>query len=159
MNYPEYIQYDKILARRVLAALCDYLCYFIACYVYFLFMSETRANGFNMLPLFPHVFSFILLWFLWIPFIESRNGYTFFKLIFNIKVVHENIARSSLLSSLIRHLFDPIDLFFFFGAVGLILSKVTKKHQRLGDMLAGTRVILLEPEQHHEIINNETLVK
>ena len=42
--------------------------------------------------------------------------------------------------SFLRHLVDPIDMFFF-GIVAIIIIKNSKESQRLGDLLGQTKVI------------------
>jgi len=47
----------------------------------------------------------------------------------------------SFLQSLKRRVFDPIDLFVFFGLVGYLTVKNSDRHQRVGDIVAGTIVV------------------
>jgi len=149
MVYQEYIKYDRILARRVGAALCDYVCYFIFCYIYFLIVSEKLENGVRMAKLFPYdILVYIGIWLIWFPLIESLLGSTLFKLLFKLKVIFQDGSRINFYGTFARHLLDLIDLFFFFGIIGIILAKVTNKHQRLGDMLAGTYVIMKEDNKN-----------
>ncbi len=92
--------------------------------------------------LFLHLFVLAGVWLVWIPWLESRNGRTAFKSILKLKVIQDDGSKVSFDASLLRHLLDPADLFFLFGVVGTVLARFSTKHQRLGDMLAQTCVIL-----------------
>jgi len=141
----QYIAYDPILARRCFAAALDYFIYFVIYIIYTYFFGDVNDWGikdgtfkFNINIGF---FSFVFIWFLYFPVIESIYGYTLGKGLFDLKVVRENTENSKFYVSFIRHLVDFID-FFLFGLVAILLVKFTKKHKRIGDLLADTLVVL-----------------
>jgi len=149
MDYQEYldqyIAYDPILARRCFAAAIDYFIYFIIYILYTYFFGEMKQwgieNGVFSYRFNIGFFSLIIIWFLYFPFIESIYGYTLGKGLFDLKVVKENSEDSNFYVSFIRHLPDFLD-FFLFGLIAVILVKYTKKHKRIGDLLADTIVVL-----------------
>lgn len=72
------------------------------------------------------------------------EGQTFGKKILKIKVVKIDGYQASLGDYFIRWLFRLVDVWLFWGIVGLITMVVNKKVQRLGDISAGTAVITLK---------------
>ncbi len=151
----EYIRYQKVLALRGYAALCDYASYFCICFLYFLIVSKRIEGLLWTAPLFPHVFVFIILWLFWFPWLESRDGKTVFKAIFKIRVVHTDGTKVTFDFTLMRHVLDPVDLFLFLGLVAAISSTITKNHQRLGDMLAYTMVVRSDQKNSLEPVKKE----
>lgn len=84
----------------------------------------------------------VLPWLLFFPVIESLNdGSTLGKAMVGIRTVKENGDRLSFGKSLLKHLFDMIDYFPFFGITGLIVASNNTKRQRVGDLVAKTIVI------------------
>jgi uncharacterized RDD family membrane protein YckC len=75
------------------------------------------------------------------------NGQSLGKKIMGIKVISLSGEQPSLSQYLIRWLFRIVD-FSFGGLVALIIVAVTPKHQRLGDILAGTAVVKTKPRTH-----------
>lgn len=67
------------------------------------------------------------------------RGQTLGKFIMKIRVVMADGARPTLGALLIRWLMEVIDIFFSF--VGIVPIIVTRRHQRFGDLAAGTMVI------------------
>ena len=103
-------------------------------------VSEKVGNGVWMGSIFPDGLVMMGIWFIWFPVIEAWKGATIFKSVFQLKVVHEDGSSATLFGTLLRHMFDPIDLLLFFGIIGIALAKFTKKHQRLGDIVGQTYV-------------------
>ena len=72
----------------------------------------------------------------------AGRGITIGKRIMKIKVVStDNLGAPSFKQSVIRTLTRCFDLMFSFHVVGLLISFVSEKNQRLGDKLAGTIVV------------------
>ena len=67
---------------------------------------------------------------------EGAFGWTLGKLIMGVRVVKTDGRRSGFLAAVLRLIFWVIDVFL----IGLIMVLVTKRKQRLGDMVAGTVV-------------------
>lgn len=72
------------------------------------------------------------------------EGQTIGKKALSIKVVKIDGYQASFVDYLIRWVFRLVDVSMFFGTVGLIAMAVSKIHQRLGDMAAGTAIITLK---------------
>jgi uncharacterized RDD family membrane protein YckC len=81
------------------------------------------------------------------------NGYFFFfEMLWNgqspgkrqmgIRVIKEGGYRLDLTSSILRNIIRPIDTLPFFYALGGLLVALTPLHRRLGDIAAGTLVVL-----------------
>jgi uncharacterized RDD family membrane protein YckC len=75
----------------------------------------------------------------------ALNGQSLGKKVMGTKVISLNGEQPSLSQYLIRWLFRLVD-FTFGGLVALIIVAVTPKHQRLGDILAGTVVVKTKPK-------------
>ena len=91
---------------------------------------------------------FVLEWWYPVLFEIYRNGQTWGKKAFNIKVVNDDLTPVSLGPSLIRNLLRGADIFPVLYAVGSISVLLTGRFQRLGDLAAGTIVVYCEPEQY-----------
>jgi len=79
-----------------------------------------------------------LLWLLTFPVLEGLTGYTLGKKLLRLKVLQKDGKKVSILSSLVRHLFDFIDFCFLFG---FIIASKNKNRQRIGDLVANTIII------------------
>ena len=94
-----------------------------------------------------------------------RNGQTFGKSVSNIRVISEDGSAIDGVQAMIRNLFRMLDimpvmpatLFFVFDSIedapgiplfliGLVFMMMTPKFQRIGDLVAGTMVVLVERE-------------
>jgi len=91
------------------------------------------------------IFVWILLFFpmLFYDFLfENFNkGQSPGKMVLKLRVVNIDGTAPSLGSFLVRWLFRLVDFSMTYGFVGVIMVAVTKKSQRLGDLLAATTVI------------------
>lgn len=74
----------------------------------------------------------------------TLEGQTLGKKLLKIKVVKLDGYQASFGDYLIRWLFCVIDTIIFWGFIGLITMVASKKVQRLGDISAGTAVIMLK---------------
>jgi len=79
-----------------------------------------------------------LLWLLIFPVLEGLTGYTFAKKLLGLKVLKKDCKKVSILSSLIRHIFDLIDFCFLFG---FMIASGNKDRQRIGDLVADTIIV------------------
>jgi uncharacterized RDD family membrane protein YckC len=84
---------------------------------------------------------FLLNWGYFTLFEAFWNGRTPGKKIAKIRVIQRSGRPIGLFESMARNLVRYIDQFPFFYAVGVIAMFVTKEHQRLGDLAAGTLVV------------------
>jgi uncharacterized RDD family membrane protein YckC len=73
------------------------------------------------------------------------NGQSLGKRVMKIKVISLNGARPTFSQYLMRWLFRIVDFTLTSQACGLIAVAVTEKHQRVGDLVAGTTLIKTQP--------------
>ena len=129
---------------RVFASLIDYT----LCFVFFFIIGATLGEqytppeggiGFRLTGMQPLIC--MGFWFIIMPVMEAIQGQTFGKMIMNIRVVSKNYSDPSFGQTLVRHLFDFVDWFPFFGVVGLLVASNNQLKQRVGDLVAKTIVI------------------
>jgi uncharacterized RDD family membrane protein YckC len=90
---------------------------------------------------------FLLNWGYFTLFEAFWNGRTPGKRVAKIRVIQRSGRSIGLLESMARNLVRYVDQVPFFYGVGVISMFVTKQHQRLGDLAAGTLVVRdREPE-------------
>jgi uncharacterized RDD family membrane protein YckC len=141
MNYEEYVAYEPVLSRRVVAAVLDYILYFTLVLGYIYFFGKRNDQGLMEVNGFRHVFMLFLIWVVYFPVVEGTFGYTAFKGILDLKVVQERRSDFGFAVSFKRHMVDFID-FFLFGVVAIIMVKVSSEHKRLGDRIAHSHVVM-----------------
>src|SRR5579863_464232 len=84
---------------------------------------------------------FLLLWGYFTLFEAFNNGRTLGKLVAKIRVIHQSGRGMNFVESLSRNLVRYIDFMPFFYGVGIATMFLSRRHQRLGDMVAGTLVV------------------
>jgi len=141
MRYEEYVAYEPILARRVMAALLDYALFFGIVFAYLMVFGSPNEEGGLEVNGFRHMFALFVIWALYFPVIEGTFGFTAFKGLLDLRVVQERRKDFGVAVSFRRHLLDFID-FFLFGIVAILLVKTTDDHKRLGDRFAHSHVVL-----------------
>jgi len=130
------------LGERILASLIDFLFFFV--YLLLLemissglgmaFSDQWTVFGIQQLLLLP-----VLFYSLYMPLLFE--GRTLGKMILQIKVVKEDGSPAGLSDYAIRWLLRIVDIWLFFGSVGISFILLTNKRQRLGDQAAGTVVV------------------
>lgn len=96
------------------------------------------ADGFGYsLTGFP-AFVWFCIGFALIPLMEGLKSQTLGKRLCKIKVVKDDGSPSGVGNSIARHFFDFIDCFLL---IGIIVAATNPNHRRIGDLVAGTRVI------------------
>jgi len=93
---------------------------------------------------------FLLQWGYFALFEAFGNGRTPGKRVARIRVIHQSGRGISFFESLARNLVRFVDYLPGFYAVGVVAIFVSRRHQRLGDMVAGTLVVRdreIEPPQ------------
>ncbi len=98
-------------------------------------MSAQWALGFYTL------LAFLINWGYFTLFEAFWNGRTPGKRVARIRVIQRSGRAIGLFESMARNLVRVVDQIPFFYAVGVISMFVTKQHQRLGDLAAGTLVV------------------
>ncbi len=89
----------------------------------------------------PLCLSFLVVMFLYFVLLEGLGGATVGKRLMHLRVVDVNGGRAGLIRSLIRNVLRVIDGLPTMGLVGAILIVVTPDRTRVGDLVAGTRVV------------------
>ena len=134
------------LGERMLALLIDYTFLFI--YVVGLSLTLAYLNVLSPTLSTVSVFSvFFFFLIIYAPILTYsllceifNRGQSLGKRLLNIRVVKADGSTPNLSSYLLRWLLFPIDLPIT-GGLGVIFILLTKNHQRLGDLAAGTMVI------------------
>ncbi len=129
------------ITDRVFARLLDLVC--IAGYI----ILVIAIIGFNTFSNFIDNNGWILL-FLYLPVLfyhlicESLfNGQSIGKMVLRIRVISLNGNQPALSQYLLRWLFRLVDFTLTSSLLAFIMVVVSEKHQRLGDLVAGTAVI------------------
>jgi len=148
---PELVDIEMPLAgigSRFIALLIDTLIWFAALFLLFLiFWAISPAmEAFSQISYQWQVaiWVFVLFLFNWgyfTLFEAFNNGRTPGKRIARIRVIQRSGRPIGLFESMARNFVRYIDQIPFFYAVGVITMFVTRQHQRLGDLAAGTLVV------------------
>lgn len=96
------------------------------------------------------ILSFLLEWFYPVYFELFKNGQTPGKKSFNLYVSMENASPITPAASIIRNLLRFVDFLPLFYGFGFVTMLLTKRFQRLGDLVAGT-VVLHKPLEYPAI--------
>lgn len=129
------------LGERMLALIIDYFLLFIYVVGFSVMMARSgihASSGFTFFFLFAVIYLPVLFYSLLCE--VFNRGQSFGKRLLNIRVVKADGSTPSLSSYLLRWLLFPIDLPIT-GGLGVLVILLTKNHQRLGDLAAGTMVI------------------
>ena len=137
----EEVQTKPYLGRRILAGIIDYILIFSFMFTLLYFYGTPDDEGGYSLNGTPAL-SVIIFWGVITIGMEQLLGATIGNYLNHLKPisVDKSEGKISFVQSLKRHLLDIIDISFF-GLVGILVIKNTKKHQRLGDLWAKTIVI------------------
>jgi uncharacterized RDD family membrane protein YckC len=127
------------LGRRALAALLDYGLYFGLVWAYLINVGEWTGVRYEVHGC-SHLVPLAGAWLVLIPLLEGLLGFTLGKGLFGLQVVDMKGRKVSPLTTFYRHCLDIPD-FFLFGVVAATLVWRTPNHQRLGDLVARTRVV------------------
>ncbi len=132
------------ITRRIFAGIIDYTIIFFFSFAMIFVFGEPNDEGNYQLNGLPALIP-VAFWLLMTVGLESGLGGTLGNSIVGLKAIPLSGQNRNLTfgQSLKRHLLDPIDMFFF-GLPGIITVKNTDKHQRIGDLWAGTIVIKMK---------------
>lgn len=142
------IDYDTAgIGKRLLAYILDWI--FIILWVAGWMWVFSIITGLGLRYLYEgDMFSIVLIILFFFPvvlydfiFESLNNGQSPGKMILKIRVINLDGTTPSTGTYLIRWLFRLIDFTFTNNFLAVIMVAVTKKSQRLGDLLAGTTVI------------------
>ena len=89
----------------------------------------------------PLCLSFLVVMFLYFALLEGLGGATVGKRLMGLRVVDVNGGRAGLSRSVIRNVLRVIDGLPTMGLVGAVLIATRADRARVGDLVAGTRVV------------------
>lgn len=151
IDTPELVSIDLPLAgigSRFIALLIDYLIWLAGLFLLGLFMwlFQPALQTFSKLSYqwtvaLLTLAVFLLNWGYFTLFEAFWNGRTPGKRIAKIRVIQRSGRAIGLFESMARNLVRYVDQIPFFYAVGVIAMFTTRRHQRLGDLAAGTLVV------------------
>lgn len=138
------------VGKRILAYLLDWVVIMLWFFGWLWILSTVARLGLE--AAIDGDISAIIIWvilfypMLFYDFLFERfnNGQSLGKMVLKIRVVNVNGTAPTTGSFLVRWLFRLIDFTITYGFVGVIMVAVSKKSQRLGDLLAGTTVVDLK---------------
>lgn len=125
---------------RAVAAAIDYAVYGGLYFTYLRFFGSETEDGYKVEGC-SHLLALVLAWFVLLPLPEGLFGRTFGKWVCDLRVVRMNGGVATFGQAIQRRVLDPIDLLSFFGLVAFIVAKNNPMSQRLGDLVAKTRVV------------------
>jgi len=133
------------LGERIVASLIDYgiffLIYILAVIGGIMFASVGKSVGFIVV-----VVIYCSLFVFYDLLCETfMNGQSIGKRVMKIKVISLDGRRPSFGQYLLRWMFRIVDFTLTFGGCALISAAVSKKCQRVGDIVAGTTLIKTSP--------------
>ena len=131
-----------ILGPRFGAFAIDYLVVFAVCSVHVRLVGERMPNGGYQVTGLPALVA-PGFWFVWLVLPEWRWGVTFGKKMLGLRVQKADGSRLSFGGALLRRVCDIFDFWMSFGLVATICHLKTAMGQRVGDMAAGTVVVLV----------------
>jgi uncharacterized RDD family membrane protein YckC len=151
IDTPELVAIEMPLAgigSRFIAILVDYLIWGSAFLIFFLLalivipafsifgrISANWAIGIAVLIVF------VMHWGYFALFEALNNGRTPGKQVAKIRVIHQSGRGINFVESLARNLVRYVDSLPSFYAIGIIVIFMSRRNQRLGDMVAGTLVV------------------
>jgi uncharacterized RDD family membrane protein YckC len=151
IDTPELVSIEMPLAgigSRFIALLVDYLIWFAGLLIVVLVSSVLipAIHAFDRISeqwaeAIVIFLIFLLNWGYFTLFEAFWNGRTPGKRVARIRVIQRSGRAIGLFESMARNLVRYVDQLPFFYGVGVITMFVTKQHQRLGDLAAGTLVV------------------
>ncbi len=139
------------LGDRILAYIIDSL--IIATYMIFIF---TFFMGMLGIQSYAVIITLLLPPFLYHLLCEIfMNGQSIGKRQRKIKVVKLDGSSPGIGAYLLRWMLRPVDITIFSGGIALLSIAITRHHQRLGDLAAGTTVVKTESKQELPLITVE----
>jgi len=126
--------------QRVFELIIDIIIFWVAFFIY-LFAFNVDENGKFLFLQTLFSWPVLLYWIMYFPILEGVYGQTLGKRVMKIRVASVSGDELTMGQSIIRRLFDVVDLFLF-GLVGILVLSRSDINQRVGDKVAGTIVIV-----------------
>ena len=138
------IEYELAsLGERIAGAILDDLIKYA--YIFLLVVMSVYTHFADTLEAVYIIIIFLPYCFYTLASEIFMNGQTLGKRILNIRVVSLDGGQATTGQYVIRWLFMPIDFYFTFYSCAVLTVAFSTRHQRLGDMIAGTIVIKTTP--------------
>lgn len=128
-----------MLKLRALAAAIDFTVFGAVFYSYVHYFGEPSEDGYAVHGC-GHLLVLAIVWFVWLSLPEALWGRTLGKWACDLRAVDLSDQPITLGQAVLRHVFDIVDTSFF-GLIGLIAAKTTARSQRVGDLVAHTKVV------------------
>lgn len=135
------IKTEPNIGNRILAGIIDYVIILVFTIGYIYTVGEPNDEGGYSVTGLPALLP-ILFWGFMTVGIEQGFVATLGNLIAGLEPISIRGFNNDLtfVQSLKRHLFDPIDMFFF-RLIGIVIIQKTDRNQRVGDIWAETIVV------------------
>ncbi|MEG0697894.1 MAG: RDD family protein [Algoriella sp.] len=148
VNTPQNVQIEYNIAslgKRILAYVIDAILRLILLYALLYFADLFPKQDSWMEMGIDRIIYFIVLLY---PLILEilLNGQTIGKLIMKIRVVCLDGNRANNFDYFLRWVIGIVEIYLFFGMIALITAIINKNGQRLGDIVANTCLIDLNPK-------------
>lgn len=160
---PENLALDAPIAgfgTRCIAALLDYLIIFALIVLFTLtFFNRSRVFADPVTAAFYVLALFLLTTFYHLVFEIAWNGQSPGKRWMRLRVVQANGSPLTVTGALLRNFLRLFDFLPVFYGIGLVALFVSSKGQRLGDLAAGTIVIIEQKSISLDSLKASTVVK
>ncbi|MBP0613479.1 RDD family protein [Chryseobacterium sp. cx-311] len=131
---------NKFITRRFIAGAIDYTVILVLTYIYLQIIGEVSPDGTYSVTGWKTV-PVLLFWLMYLCLVEVTLDSTLGNYIAGLQAVdlvtEENLTFKQ---SFLRHSVDYLDMMFC-GIVAVIIIKNSRESQRLGDLLAKTKVV------------------
>lgn len=124
------------IGERILALIIDSFLFYLFIIILMMLFSYIIYLA---LPLFL-IYEILMEW--------MNGGQSIGKKILGLKVISIDGSLPNINQSTLRSIFYLLDYFFTAGTLGMLLIGTSLRHQRLGDMAAGTAVIRLKSSDY-----------
>ena len=143
LRTPEGVDLELVLAgmgSRMLAGLCDVVAQWLCALAYYLLVSAIGFDG-GLSTAGWAIFGFLLVFGYDVGFEVLARGRTPGKRLAGLRVMTAGGEPVGLVTSAIRNVLRIVDILPTGYGVGVVSIFVTKRNQRIGDLVAGTVVV------------------